>query len=168
MTKKNKNSNLNPMKVRRATAKDIDRILELLVQVNAVHANLRPDLFLRNTKYNHEELEKMMDDERYPIFVCVDESDTVMGYGFCVLEDYSDIDLRTNIKSIYIDDICVDEKYRRMHVGNTVYEHILSFAKENGFYNITLNVWEGNDAALSFYKSLGMGVQKTTLETIIK
>ena len=34
--------------------------------------------------------------------------------------------------------------------------------------NITLNVWEGNDAAYRFYKNMGMQVQKTTMEIILK
>lgn len=33
--------------------------------------------------------------------------------------------------------------------------------------NITLNVWDGNDAALSFYKNMGMKVQKTTMEIVL-
>lgn len=155
------------MVVRKAQSKDIKRILELLVQVNLVHANLRPDLFEKTTKYKASDLEKILNDNTMQIFVCVDDNDYVLGYGICVLEDYSNVDLRTNIKSIYIDDICVDETKRRLHVGKQIYEHILAFGKENGFYNITLNVWEGNDAAYNFYRSLGMITLKTTLETII-
>ena len=30
--------------------------------------------------------------------------------------------------------------------------------------NITLNVWEGNDPAMAFYKSMGMKIQKTGME----
>ena len=45
------------IRVRRATEKDIPRILELLVQVNMVHHLGRPDLFNGPaTKYTEEEL----------------------------------------------------------------------------------------------------------------
>ena len=37
-----------------------------------------------------------------------------------------------------------------------------------GCHNITLNVWEGNDPALSFYRKMGMQVQKTTMEVVLK
>jgi len=30
-----------------------------------------------------------------------------------------------------------------------------------------LNVWDGNDAALNFYKNMGMKVQKTTMEIVL-
>ena len=41
------------MVIRRAEDKDIDRILELLLQVCNVHADIRPDLFIHDgTKYS--------------------------------------------------------------------------------------------------------------------
>ena len=33
--------------------------------------------------------------------------------------------------------------------------------------NITLNVWEGNAPARSFYEAMGLHVQKTTMEEIL-
>jgi ribosomal protein S18 acetylase RimI-like enzyme len=75
--------------------------------------------------------------------------------------------LLQDTKTLYIDDICVDEKARGKHVGTELYEFVRDYAKSIGCYNITLNVWEGNDAALSFYRNMGMKVQKTGMETIL-
>lgn len=72
-----------------------------------------------------------------------------------------------DIKTLYIDDICVDEKARGKHVGKALYEFVRDYAKSKGCNNITLNVWEGNDPALSFYRNMGMKVQKTTMEIIL-
>ena len=47
------------------------------------------------------------------------------------------------------------------------YQAITDYARSIGCHHITLNVWEGNDAALSFYRNMGMQVQKTTMETIL-
>ena len=69
--------------------------------------------------------------------------------------------------TLYIDDICVDEATRGKHIGKALYEYVRDYAKSIGCYNITLNVWEGNDAAYSFYKHMGMQVQKTGMETIL-
>ena len=44
----------------------------------------------------------------------------------------------------------------------------LKNAKSIGCYNMTLNVWEGNDPACSFYKNMGMKVQKTGMEVILE
>jgi ribosomal protein S18 acetylase RimI-like enzyme len=75
--------------------------------------------------------------------------------------------LLQNIKTLYIDDICVDEKARGQHVGKALYEYVRDYAQSIGCNNVTLNVWDGNDAALSFYRNMGMGVQKTTMEIVL-
>ncbi len=72
-----------------------------------------------------------------------------------------------DVKTLYIDDICVDENCRGMHVGNAIYEHILQFAKDSGCYNVTLNVWELNPGARAFYEKMGLVPQKTTMEKIL-
>lgn len=69
--------------------------------------------------------------------------------------------------TLYIDDICVNEATRGKHIGKALYEYVRDYAKSIGCYNITLNVWEGNDAAYSFYKNMGMRIQKTGMETIL-
>ena len=152
--------------IRRAEIKDIPGIIELLHQVNMVHHVLRPDLFKPyTTKYNEQELEALIGDDSKPIFVFEDGG--VLGHAFCMITEVKGDKLLQDIKTLYIDDICVDEKARGKHVGKALYEFVRDYAKSIGCYNITLNVWEGNDAALSFYRNLGMKVQKIGMETIL-
>lgn len=152
--------------VRKAGKEDIARIIDLLHQVNMVHHVLRPDLFKpHTTKYNEQELESMLNDDAKPIFV-YDDGD-VLGYAFCQVTEIKDHLLLEDIKTLYIDDICVDENARGKHVGKALYEYVHYYAKFIGCNNITLNVWEGNDPALQFYRNMGMKVQKTTMETNI-
>lgn len=152
--------------LRKACPKDIKRIIELLHQVNMVHHVIRPDLFKPyTTKYNEQELLTILDDDSKPIFVYDDGE--VKGYAFCQLSEVKDNLLLQDNKTLYIDDICVDEKARGQHVGKALYEYVRDYAQSIGCHNITLNVWEGNDPALSFYKNMGMKVQKTTMEIIL-
>ena len=154
--------------IRKACPKDIQRIIELLHQVNMVHHVLRPDLFKpHTTKYNEQELEVMFDDDSdsKPIFVF--DNGEVMGYAFCQISEVKDNQLLEDIKTLYIDDICVDENARGQHIGKALYEFVRDYARSIGCNNITLNVGEGNDAALSFYKNMGMQIRKTTMETIL-
>ena len=146
------------MTIRKASKKDIGRIIELLHQVDMVHHVIRPDLFKPNTtKYNEQELEALLGDESKPVFVF--EDGDILGHAFCMITEVRDDKLLQDIKTLYIDDICVDEKARGQHVRD--------YAKSIGCNNITLNVWEGNDPALSFYRNMGMKVQKTTMEIIL-
>lgn len=149
--------------VRRANKNDIKRIIELLHQVDMVHHVLRPDLFKPNTtKYDERELEVLLSDDSKPVFVFDDG--TVLGHAFCIITEVKDDNLLQDIKTLYIDDICVDEKARGKHVGKALYEFVHDYAQSIGCNNITLNVWDGNDPALNFYRNMGMKVQKTTME----
>jgi len=152
--------------IRKASNKDIPRIIELLHQVNMVHHVIRPDLFKpHTTKYNEQEQETMFKDDSKPVFVYDDGE--VQGYAFCQVTEVKDNLLLVDNKSMYIDDICVDEKARGKHVGKALYEYVRDYARSIGCHNITLNVWEGNNSAISFYKNMGMQVQKTTMEIIL-
>lgn len=153
--------------IRRACPKDIKRIIKLLHQVNMVHYEIRPDLFKpHTTKYDEQELESILKDDNKPVFVYDDGE--VRGYAFCQLTEVRDNLLLQDCKSLYIDDICVDEQTRGRHVGKALYEYVCEFARQAGCHNITLNVWEGNEAALSFYRNMGMLIQKTTMEVILR
>ncbi len=152
--------------IRKAEKRDIPGIISLLHQVNMVHHVLRPDLFKpHTTKYNEQELEALIGDDSKPIFVF--EDGAVLGHAFCMVTEVKDDILLQDIKTLYIDDICVDETARGKHVGKALYEYVRDYAQSIRCNNITLNVWDGNDAALSFYRNMGMKVQKTTMEIVL-
>lgn len=152
--------------IRKAEKRDIKGLTNLLHQVDAVHNGIRPDLFKGETpKYNEQELEAILNDESKPIFVYDDGK--ILAHAFCQIIEVKDHRLLQDIKTLYIDDICVDEAARGKHIGKALYEYVRDYSRSIGCYNITLNVWEGNDSALCFYKSMGMHVQKTGMETIL-
>lgn len=157
------------MNIRRAKEKDMERINELLRQVCLVHHIGRPDLFKgdNNRKYTNEQLREMIHDDRRPIFVAVDDEDFVMGYAFCIFQQHLDDNILTDIKTLYIDDLCVDEHIRGRHIGKSLYEYVLEFAKAQECYNVTLNVWSCNEAAMRFYENCGLKPQKVGMETIL-
>lgn len=157
------------MQIRRADIKDADKINELLFQVAKIHANGRPDIFKTATKkYSDQELIEIINNDDSPIFVATDEKDFCLGYAFCVFQKTKDSILLQDRKTLYIDDICVDENSRGRHIGKSLYDFVENFAKENGFDNITLNVWSFNESAYKFYEKCGMTPLKTTMEKRLK
>ena len=105
------------MIVRRAENNDIPGILSLLVQVDMVHHLGRPDLFKGPaTKYNAEELEAIIACDDTPVFVCVDDNGFVAGHAFCIAKQELNNSVLTDIKTLYVDDICVDEGNRGKHI----------------------------------------------------
>ena len=154
--------------IRRANEGDIPDILRLLVQVDMVHHNGRPDLFKGPaTKYTSEELKGILADEKSPVFACVGDGGAFLGYAFCVFKRYENDNILTDIKTLYIDDLCVDERARGQGVGRALYEYVVDFARRAGCYNLTLNVWSCNPSALRFYEKCGLTPQKIGMETIL-
>ena len=101
-----------------------------------------------------------------PIFVAV-EGEQVLGYGFCMMEQYRQNTVMNDRVTLYIDDLCVLEECRGQHIGTAIYNAILEYAKFRGCYNVTLNVWTCNESAMKFYESLGMKPQKIGMEAIL-
>ena len=155
------------MTIRFATENDIPRLGDLLRQVCLVHHKGRPDLFNVGRKYTDEELVMLLQDSARPILVAVDDTDRVTGYCFCVYQQPAPGGALKPVKTLYIDDLCVDETVRGKGIGRQLYEAALAMAKENGCYNLTLNVWSCNPSALKFYERMGLVPQKICLEKLL-
>ena len=52
-------------------------------------------------------------------------------------------------------------------LGKALYQYVVDYAKKNGYYNVTLHVWSGNDSAEKFYAAQGMKPQFVCLEQIL-
>jgi ribosomal protein S18 acetylase RimI-like enzyme len=155
------------MEIRRAEIKDLNYINDLLKQVLNIHHEGRPDIFKANAKkYQDSELLEIIKDGDRPIFVAV-EDEKVLGYVFCVFQKIENSNILTPIKTLYIDDLCIDENARGKGVGKALYNFAVNFAKQQNCYNLTLNVWSCNQNALEFYKKMGLVPQKTYLEKIL-
>ncbi len=157
------------MLIRRAQESDLEGINKLLIQVLKIHHKGRPDLFQEGErkKYTDEQLKEIIHDRDTPVFVAADENGQVLGYAFCIFKQYINDNILTDIRTLYIDDLCVDEQIRGQQIGRKLYDAVLAFAKQEGCYNVTLNVWACNEAAMRFYEACGLKVQKTGMEVIL-
>ena len=152
------------MEIRLAQNRDIPGILELLRQVGAVHHQIRPDIFRAGAqKYEENALNAILADETKPIFVAVD-GDAVVGYCFCVQKDYRGSGVQTDRVELYIDDLCVEETRRGSGIATALFHHATAYAKDLGCAFVSLNVWCGNDGAMTFYEKMGLRPRHIMLE----
>ena len=157
------------MTIRRAEARDVPRILSLLSEVLELHAAIRPDVFVSGTtKYSPDELEAILADEKTPVYAAVDGTDEVIGYAFCAVRERPSKPYLRPAKTLYIDDLCVDEARRGEHIGEALFEYAVGEAARLGCTYVTLNVWEGNDGARRFYEKMGMKPRSTTMELSLR
>lgn len=156
------------MVIERATQRDMEGINNLLRQVLEIHHRGRPDLFKSNAKkYTDSQLAEILKDDSRPIFAAKDSSGKVIGYAFCMFVEHKNDNIMQDVKSLYIDDLCVDESARGTHIGKALFEYVKDFASKKNCYNITLNVWSCNESAKKFYEKCGLKPQKICMETIL-
>ncbi len=153
--------------IRPALESDIPRLEELLYQVHGVHAAGRPDLFIPGKKkYDRAELSAIIADRNgRPVFVAEDDGH-VTGYCFCIRQVQTAASM-VPIRTLYIDDLCVDEACRGRGIGKVLYDHTIAFARTEGYYNVILNVWACDPSAMRFYEKCGLSVQKVGMECVL-
>ena len=148
----------------RADESHIPGMICLLLQVGQVHHEGRPDIFRAGAqKYNEDDLQVLLRDEKRPIFIA-EEDGQVLGYGFCILKHTENDPVLCDSRSLYIDDLCVDENCRGKHVGSHIYAYIKDYARTIGCDTVTLNVWAFNESALRFYEAMGMRKRNIYME----
>ena len=155
------------MGIRFAKNADIPALIRLLKQVGRIHYEGRPDIFRADAqKYDEAALEALLQDQNRPILVA-EKDGQVLGYAFCVIQNTAGDPVLQDVKTVYIDDLCVEETCRGGGVGKALYNAVLDYAREIGAYNVTLNVWAKNESALKFYEKMGLMPQKYGMETIL-
>ena len=158
---------MEEINIRSAELRDIPALGRLLYEVHKVHSDVRPDLFKAGArKYTDEQLEEILQSGERPVFVA-EQDGQVTGYAFCIPKQLVGDRSMTDVRTLHIDDLCVDEAARGKHIGTKLYDFVLDFAKRQGYYNVTLNVWADNKAAVKFYEKIGLRVQKIGMEKIL-
>lgn len=156
------------MPIRPADTQDIPAIQNLLSQILALHHKIRPDLFkAQGGKYSEDSLEALFASPETPVFVYADESNQVLGHLFLQIKS-PDTPIRTPVKTLYIDDLCVAESARGQGIGQKLYDFARNYAKNQNCYNLTLNVWDANTGALRFYQRQGLTSQQIQLEEVLE
>ena len=152
------------MNIRFAEEKDIPQMIDLLKQVGQVHHEARPDLFRAGAqKYDEAALKRLLADPNRPIIAGVEE-DKMIGYAFCILQEIKGDPVLCDRKTLYIDDLCVDQAVRGGGVAQAIYQGVLDYARSIHCDAVTLNVWCGNDRAMHFYEKCGFKPQKIGME----
>lgn len=154
--------------IRKAGRDDTNSLIKLLYQVHAVHSKGRPDIFKTGgIKYQKKEIEDILETPDTPVFVYLNDENNILGYAFCEIKITKESASLQGRKTLYIEDLCVDENARGQHIGTLLFEYVRDFAKEEKCDSITLNVWELNDGAKKFYEKCGMQPLKTVMEQIL-
>ncbi|MFR5149080.1 MAG: hypothetical protein ACLTER_05720 [Ruminococcus sp.] len=65
-----------------------------------------------------------MKNKETPIYVAVNEADVCVGYAFCQLREQPFSNNMVPFKSLFIDDLCIDQKHEVRHIGESLFEYV--------------------------------------------
>ena len=151
---------MNDMMIRRLTEQDAQAVSELIIttirisNVGDYSAELMEELVKTQTP------EHVMQRASWTHFYVAEDAGAIIGCG--AIGPYWGKEDESSLFSIFVRPDCQGKG-----VGRALYEHILSFAREKGAYNVTLNVWSCNPGAMAFYEKLGLVPYKVGMEKIL-
>ena len=152
------------MEIRKANINEVEQIANIMKQIMDLHTKSRPDMFKIKTskQIEGEVLEALKDDNRI-VLVAIEEN-KIYGVLICKIKYVnSHINLKDS-KSLWIDELGVDEKYKKRGIGKMLMQEAEKIAKENKCERLELNCWNFNEVALEFYKKQGIQDQRIIME----
>jgi ribosomal protein S18 acetylase RimI-like enzyme len=141
--------------VRRATPGDVERLIELWMQMWEFHrkldARFEPSPMAALTMRHW--LEGHLESPSSAVFSAADESGTVVGYILAsILEN---LPIVQNPAFGFISEIAVDEKYRRRGVGGRLVRAAHEWIRSKGISSVEVNLAAANAASRAFWKKMG-------------
>ncbi len=132
-------------------------INELAKQVHKLHVKWNPDFFLDTDQViPMERLEKLLETES--IYIAKKDK-KIVGYIIINIVEKDNGFIRYR-KTLCIDTLCIDEKYRGQGIGTKMLEFAKKLGKEKNCTDIYLNVNPNNKNAIRVYENFGMKVNK--------
>ena len=121
--------------VRRAEAKDVDRIAELEIECFT-------------TPWTRESVYQDVVENPRALYVVAEIEGLVIGYaGIWSIVDEG-----------HITNVAVDPKFRKLHVGSAIISVLLDVTQKAGIERHTLEVRRSNEAAIKLYEKFGFEV----------
>lgn len=142
--------------IRNIRKSDYQAIDRLLLQLHQVHIEGRPELFLPLEHFMSEESFNNLIQDEEMITILAEKNFKVVGCCFVSLLSHSGM---VRMRTAYIDQLVVDEKYRQRGIGKRLFRFAEKRAKELGAKRIDLMVWGHNRIAIQAYEAYGMTPQ---------
>ena len=152
------------MKIRYADKSDTPALCRLMQQVQTVHAEAHPDLFL--AELDRDEAAAFFDRIRSNprnLLLVADISGAVVGYIWCEERTGNQGFHRKATHTAYVQHISVDPDRLRRGVGKALIDHALAELRLMSVESIGVDYWSFNERARAFFLSLGFAQQREIL-----
>lgn len=139
-----------------AKPEEFDAVNALARQVNDLHAQWRPDIYVRHSHPISPELYRELLEQRQ-LYV-LREQQAVVAYATVRYTTVGSPGIIPR-KILVLDQLCVDEACRHQGLGRKMFGALKELAREQGCTDLQLACDLNNKAAIDFYEGLGMEVK---------
>lgn len=151
------------LKIRNAQSEDYDSVLNIMNQVQALHVEMRPDVYRPNdTTTTREEFEE---ERKEGLFFVAESDDKVIG---ALLLSKRHVERPTHVTKdvLFIDAMAVDEAYRGQGVGHAFFDYLKQYKDKLKCDTIELQVNALNKAAYDMYVKCGFREKSINMELV--
>ena len=150
--------------IRAATVRDLDELSEIIAEVDALHREQLPHIFQKpqGPPRDRAYMRELLDDDLCGLFVAQATGPAlggmqgqILGFAQATIHDTPPIPILVPRRIAAVENLAVREAFRRVGIGRALMHHVQHWAEEMGATEMELTVYEFNEAAVSFYRSLG-------------
>ncbi|GIX59990.1 GNAT family N-acetyltransferase [Bacillus cereus] len=157
-----------PFTVRLATSKDFQDISNIKEQVQQLHIEGRPDLYVNtSTSLDQNTYETWLNDTATEVFVVEGNNKEILAYMILDIKEPSNNLILLERKVLFIRNIGVSKICRGTGIGKTLVQKAFKYAKEIQATSVELNVLEFNEKAIQFYEKLGFKTKSRQMECVL-
>lgn len=138
------------MHIRKATEQDFPAVLSLIKEFS---------IFQKTPERVTITQEQMQEEANYfQCFVAETAHKNIIGYACFFFTYYS-----WSGRALFLDDLYVQEAYRKHGIGKMLLNEVITFAKNNNCKKLRWQVSKWNENAISFYKSIGAKIDEVEI-----
>lgn len=155
--------------IRKATANDYIGVCELLDEIDALHHDRHPRIFRKPTgnARTRDFFTGLLIDEKVGLFLA-EENGRPVGFVHVLVRDMPDFPIFVPRRYAIIDTIVVRSGHRDRGIGRMLMQKSEEWAIAQGAASVELGVYEFNETAISFYKSLGFHTLSRKMEKVLE
>ena len=144
------------MRIREAVIDDFDRIDALYEQVDKLHRDAHPEIYVNPVTpvRTVERISSIIQDDLIKLNV-LELNGEVIGLARGEIMTSSDVALYKKRAWLLVGIIVVDDKYRGKGYGQNLLDSLYSWAKEKEIQEVELTVYSFNKEAIRFYETNG-------------
>lgn len=147
-----------------AEEKDLVRVNELRKQVNDIHVEGRPDVFKAGFGTELRDFARVIMNGENSNIIVAERNGVICGMACVDYVNKPETPFGNARKYYHVQEIAVDEAFRRQGVARELFEFMKADAASRGLSKIELDVWAFNESAIEFYGAMGFKETRIWME----